>query len=84
MDWNKDLATFLSLQNENDLTASGTGYFRKKKRTRMVQRPAGFQLSSESKKDEWAIFLCTDIEMCNAKILEAYALRWGDCFLQGN
>jgi hypothetical protein len=36
-----------------------------------------FSCPRNPKKDEWAAFLCTDLEMCDAKVLETYALRWG-------
>lgn len=36
-----------------------------------------FSCPRNPKKNEWAAFLCTDIEMPDSKVLEIYALRWG-------
>lgn len=36
-----------------------------------------FSCPRNPKKDEWAAFLTTDIEMQNTKVLQIYALRWG-------
>jgi hypothetical protein len=36
-----------------------------------------FSCPKNPKKDEWAAFLCSDIEMTNEKVLETYAMRWG-------
>jgi len=36
-----------------------------------------FSCPRNPKKDEWAAFLCTDLNMSDTKVLETYALRWG-------
>lgn len=59
-----------SLQVELDLAEDGNG-------PEWVKVRLVFSCPRNPKKDEWAAFLCTELEMSDTKVLETYALRWG-------
>ena len=59
-----------SLQVELDISENG-------KEPEWIKIRLVFSSPRNPKKDEWAAFLCTDLNMSDAKVLETYALRWG-------
>ena len=47
------------------------------KKTKWVELKLVFSSPKNPRKNEWAAFICTDVDMVDEEILKAYALRWG-------